>query len=90
MTDEELQALLVETGRKHHEAYRDSDGADPEWAQWYAAYVQARIWDRLGRLLSRSELTYLLIRGDREARSSADPSQWPVIYTRLLREAAAE
>ena len=89
MTDEELEALLVETGHKHHEAYRDSDGVDPEWAQWYAAYLQARIWDSVGRLLSRSELTYLLIRGDREAKSSDDPSQWTVIYSRLLREASA-
>jgi hypothetical protein len=32
VTDEALQALLVETGHKHHEAYRASDGVDPEWA----------------------------------------------------------
>ena len=89
MTDDELAALLVETGHKHHEAYQESDGADPEWASWYAGYLQAHVWDRLGRLLSRSELTYLLIRGDREARESEDPSQWAVIYARLLRSAAA-
>lgn len=90
MTDEELEALLVETGHRHHEAYRESDGVDPEWAQWYASYLQARVWDGLGRIFTRSELTHLLIRGNREAQESDDPSQWPAIYTRLLRELAAE
>ena len=89
MTDDELEALLVDTGSKHHQAYLESDGADPEWAAWYAGYLQAHLWDRLGSLLSRSEITYLLIRGDREARESGDPSQWAAIYARLLREAAA-
>ena len=90
MTDEELVALLVETGRKHHEAYIESDGADPEWASWYAGYLQGHLWDRLGRILSRSEITNLLIRGDREARQNDDPSRWAVTYARLLRVAAAE
>jgi NAD(P)H-hydrate epimerase len=90
MTDDEFQALLVETGHRHHEAYAESDGVDPEWALWYAGFLQARIWDGLGRLLSRSDLVYLLKVGDREARASDDPSRWPMIYTRLFREFAAE
>jgi len=90
MTDAELETLLVETGHKHHEAYAESDGADPDWALWYASFLQARIWDGLGRLLSRSDIVYLLMCGDREARASDDPSQWPSIYIRLFRDFAAE
>jgi len=90
VTDEELTALLIETGQRHHRAYQESDGADPEWALWYAGYLQAHLWDRLGRLFSRSELVALLIRGDREARASDDQDQWPAIYIRLLREHAAD
>ena len=90
MTDQELQAILIEVGHRHHQAYQESDGADPDWALWYAGYLQARIWDGLGPLLSRSDLVYLLKQGDREARASDDPSEWPAIYTRLLREFAAE
>jgi hypothetical protein len=90
MTDEELEAILVETGHKHHEAYLESDGADPDWALWYAGYLQARIWDGLGRLLSRSDFVYLLKRGDLEARAGDDPSQWPAVYVRLFREFATE
>ena len=90
MTDEEIEALLVETGHKHHQAYRNSDGVDPEWAQWHASYLQARLWDGLGTLFSRSMLTYLMVHGDLLAQASEDPSQWPAIYARLLREQAAE
>ena len=89
MTDEQIEALLVEAGQKHHQAYSSSDGVDPEWAQWYASYLQVRLWDSLGTLFSRSTLTYLMVRGDLLAQASEDPSQWPMIYTRLLREQAA-
>jgi NAD(P)H-hydrate epimerase len=47
VTDEELTALLIETGQRHHRAYQESDGADPEWALWYAGYLQAHLWDQL-------------------------------------------
>lgn len=90
MSDEELAALLVETGQKHHRAYHDSDGVDPEWATWYAGYLQAKIWDSLGKLLPRSVIIYAMIRGDRDARASDDPSNWPTVYARLLKELAAE
>ena len=88
MTDDELTALLLETGHRHHEAFLVSDGADPEWASWYAAYLQVRLWDALGRVLSRSEIVYVLIRGDLEARASDDPSDWPSVDARLLRDLA--
>ena len=90
MTDEELIALFVETGHKHHQAYIESDGADAEWALWYAGYVQTKLWDGLGKLFTRSEIVYLLVRGDREAQVSDDPSQWAAVYARLFREAAAD
>ena len=90
MTDEELVGALLETGRRHHQAYIEGDGADPEWASWYAAYLQAQVWDRLGRLLSRGEIAYLLIHGDREAREGGDPSSWAIVAARLLREAASQ
>ena len=89
MSDEELVSLLMETGERHHQAYIDGDGADPEWASWYAAYLQAHVWDRLGRLLSRSEIAHLLVRGDHEVREGGDPASWATVYARLLREAAS-
>jgi len=35
-------------------------------------------------------IVYGLIRGDREAQASDDPSNWPTIYARLLKELATE
>ena len=90
MTDEELAALLTETGHKHHQAYIGSDGFDPEWASWYAGYLQTKLWDGLGELLPRSVIVYAMIRGDREAGDSDDPSEWPGVYARLLQQLAAE
>jgi len=86
ITDDELAELMVETGHNHHAAYIDSDGVDPEWALWYAGYLQAQIWDRLGRVLSKSELVYLLIASDIEVSKSDDPAAWPQIYARRIRE----
>ena len=86
ITDEELAELMVETGHHHHAAYIDSDGVDPEWALWYAGYLQAQIWDRLGRVLTKSELVYLLIASDLEARDIDDPREWPQLYASRIRE----
>ncbi len=90
MSEEELAALFVETGHRHHEAYLASDGVDPEWAMWYAAYIQAHLWDRLGRLLTRSEIVHLLVRADDAVRS--DPGagdDWPTVYARTFRSYVA-
>jgi hypothetical protein len=57
---------------------------------WYAGYLQARVWDGLGKLLPRSVIVYTMIRDDREARASHDPSNWPVVHTRLLKEFATD
>ena len=89
ITPEELAELLREAGRRHHAAFAESDGADPEWALWYAAYLQARLWDRLGRLLTRSEIVYSLIGSDREAREKGI-ADWPPLYAERLLELAAE
>ena len=35
-----LEDLFRETGEAHHQAYIETDGADPEWPLWYAGYLQ--------------------------------------------------
>jgi len=89
ISETELAALLTETGHKHHQAYAESDGADPEWALWYAGYIQAKLWDGAGRLPGQSELIYLLVKADREFTASGDDGPWPRYYARLLLEALA-
>ena len=43
ITDAELAALFVKTGDRHHQAYTESDGSDPDRALWYAPYVQTKL-----------------------------------------------
>ena len=86
ITMTELAGLLRETGQAHHAAYRGSDGFDPEWASWYAPYLQARLGDGLGRAVTRSELTYLLIKAEREQAAADEASPWPEFYARVLLE----
>lgn len=86
MTVNELADLFRQTGRNHHHAYRDSDGVDPEWALWYAGYLQTHLWDGLGRLPSRSELVHLLIECDRAHRNGDVQVEWPPFYAERFLE----
>ena len=83
----DLAGLLVETGRAHHDAYGATDGVDPEWASWYAAYLQASLGDRLGRSITRSELTYLLLLGERRQAETGDPAPWSEYYAQIILDA---
>lgn len=84
MSKAELAQLLIEAGAAHHKAYIGSDGFDPEWAAWYAPFLQARIGDGLGRAVTRSELTYLLISAERQQADQGDTSPWPEFYAGVI------
>ena len=83
--ERELSRILAATGRAHHAAFAASDGADPEWAQWYASHLQATVWDRLGSIPTRGELTYLLIAAERAyATAGDDRGSWPDSYAAYI------
>lgn len=84
-----LAALLEETGARHHRAYAESDGVDPEWPLWYAADLQARVWDAGGRLPTRSELVHLLVAAERAHRASGSAEPWSMAYARTILDALA-
>jgi NAD(P)H-hydrate epimerase len=86
--ERELSHLIAATARAHHAAFATSNGVDPDWALWYAGHLQATLWDRLGTLPSRAELTYLLVGADRAYREApeADRGKWPAYYARYLVE----
>jgi hypothetical protein len=81
---DELADLIVETGKHHHKAFITSDGEDPEWALWYAAYLQTRLWDRLGSIPTRSSLVHLLIQGDQDFAPTPEAPDWPHAYADLF------
>ncbi|MFZ0545913.1 MAG: hypothetical protein WAM60_10775 [Candidatus Promineifilaceae bacterium] len=84
---QQIADLLLETGQAHHQAYLETDGADPEWPLWYAEYLQ----EKLGRLLdhefTRSELTYQIVHLDKAYTSRARIKTWAEFYAQELIEA---
>ena len=59
----ELAAEQADAGETHHRVYRIVDGADDDWASWYAQWLidLSELPDLLGAGPVRSELVYLLV-----------------------------
>jgi hypothetical protein len=90
MADPELAGritdLLRETGEAHHEAFADTDGADPDWAIWYAERMHQRLGALLGATITKSELVYLLMSAGKEQAIRAPGSDWRKYYAQFLVE----
>jgi glutaredoxin len=84
-----LVELFREAGRAHHEAFAASDGDDPDWAIWYADYLQEPFARRLDMNFSRSQLIYCLMNADFEHQVRSPDSDWPEFYADQLLERCA-
>ncbi|MGH2545020.1 MAG: hypothetical protein ACRDIB_19680 [Ardenticatenaceae bacterium] len=84
MTDsnltQQLAALFRETGHAHHQAFIETDGADPEWPIWYAEHIQEQVGNLLGREFTRSELVYLLVSAAKAHEREAPAEDWSAYY----------
>ena len=78
--------LLHEAGETHHQVFRITDGADDDWASWYAQWLVAlsELPEALGGTVVRSELTYLLVRLDKEYTERRPDERWEDVYAREL------
>lgn len=79
---QQIADLLEETGHAHHRAFVETDGADPEWALWYATHLQKPLSDLLNREFTQSLIVYELVRMDRTAEVGNAP--WPEVYAMEL------
>lgn len=72
-----LTVLFDEAVKAHHQAFLQTDGRDPQWADWYAHYSHNRIEALLDVEIPESELAGLL--EDTEVlRQHEDPgAPWP-------------
>lgn len=81
-----IPELLHETAETHHSVFRLTDGADPDWASWYADHLLRRT--ELPRLLGttpvRSELVYLLVKADKDFTERKPQESWEDFYTREM------
>ena len=76
----QLEELFRETGEAHHQAYIETDGADPEWPLWYADYLHERLGLLLDASFTRSELVYLLIWVANEQPLNSPGANWARYY----------
>jgi hypothetical protein len=83
---EQISGLLHEAGETHHRVYRIVDGADDDWASWYAQWLidLSELPDLLGARPVRSELVYLLVRLDKEYTAAAPGEPWEIYYARQI------
>jgi hypothetical protein len=90
MTDpvETVAQLLHEAGETHHQVYRIVDGADDDWASWYADWLirLSELPELLGNTPVRSELVYLLVQLDKEYTTEQPAGPWEPYYARRLVE----
>jgi hypothetical protein len=81
-----VSELLHEAGETHHAVYRITAGADDDWASWYSHWLVnlSELPDVLGTKPVRSELTYMLVRLDREYQEGSPDDRWEDYYAREL------
>lgn len=83
-TSEQVSRLLHETGETHHQVYRIVDGADDDWASWYAQWLidLSELPDLLGTRPVRSHLVCLLVSLDKQYTAESPDEPWESYYAR--------
>lgn len=84
---QEISNLLHEAAETHHRVFRIVDGADDDWASWYADWLINL--SELPTLLKvnpvRSELVYMLVGLNKQYTSDNPAEPWESYYaSRLL------
>ena len=87
-TATKISDLLHDAGETHHRVYRIVDGADDDWASWYADWLLrlSELPSLLGTTPVRSELTYMLVRLDKEFSEQHPSEPWEQYYAKALIE----
>jgi hypothetical protein len=86
MGAEEIAELLHEAGETHHVVFGIVDGADDDWATWYSDWLVnlSELPKLLGTTPVRSELTYMLVKLDKEFTAEQPAGRWEDHYARGL------
>jgi hypothetical protein len=83
---EAVTALLEEAADLHHRVFRLVDGADDDWASWYADWLldRSELPAVLGRRPVRSHLVHALVQAERDLAASGSGAPWAGAYARDL------
>jgi hypothetical protein len=76
----QLVVLFQETGPAHHQAYIQTDGADPEWPLWYAEHMQENLNGLLKTSFTRSKIVQLLVSASEEQEARAPGADWTAYF----------
>ena len=79
-----IEALFREVGEAHHQAYIETDGADPEWPLWYADFLRERLGALLDASFTKSELVYMLVLVANEQPLRAPGANWASYYAKFF------
>jgi hypothetical protein len=81
-----VSELLHEASETHHQVYRIVDGADDDWASWYADWLidLSELPDILGSKPVRSELVYMLVKLDKDYAAENPDEKWENYYARAV------
>ena len=84
----QVAELLHEAAETHHTVFAITDGADDDWATWYSDWLVrlSALPSLLGTTPVRSELTYMLVKLDREFASLRPGGRWEDYYAHGLLE----
>jgi len=86
MSVEEIADVLHTAAETHHVVFAITDGADDDWATWYSDWLvnHSKLPALLGATPVRSELTYHLVRLDREYTRTQPSDPWEEHYAQAL------
>jgi hypothetical protein len=78
--------LLHEAGEVHHVVYRITDGADDDWASFYADWLieHSELPETLGRAPTRSHLVHELVESERGLAETAPKARWEDFYAKRI------
>jgi hypothetical protein len=78
--------LLHEAGEVHHVVYRISDGADDDWASFYADWLvdHSELPEALGGRPTRSHLVHELVDSERAFAEAAPAARWQDFYAQRI------
>ena len=81
-----LSDLLHEAGEVHHVVYRISDGADDDWASFYADWLidHSELPETLGRTPTRSHLVHELVESEHAFNAAGPSARWEDFYAERI------
>ena len=77
-----VSELLHEAGEVHHVVYRLTDGADDDWASFYADWLidHSELPQTLGHTPTRSHLVHELVESERAFGTAQPSASWEDFY----------